>query len=294
MKKRLIIIICSFLFTTFYFLCPVYATGITASFEEVTIQNLRIGQEYHTLQLANLSLVITNKGMRAINLKTDILSPTEKKLKEGYQPIPDISWIKLVPDGSTLGPGKKQETDIIISIPDKDEYLGKKYQFNIRSYSTSEVINVGVESKVLFTTFRKRGKIRKPLNLNFEVTPEEIYIEKVKLGSIIDVEKVTGKLLEIKNLGEIGSIYNFESIQVKDSLIKLTEGYEDCPNPSFLTFSAEQIMIGMQESKKVKMFLRIPKKRKYRKKKYMFIARVKVLSGDVAKEVYCRVYVSTK
>lgn len=293
-KKRLAIIVCSFLFAGIYFICPAYAVGITGSFHEVTIQNLRVGQTHHTSQLANLSLVITNTGSRAINLKAEVLSPTKKKLKEGYLSIPNVSWIKLVPENSIIGPGKNQAIDIVISIPDRDEYLGKKYQFNIWSYSTNEVVNVGVESRVLFTTFHEKGEIKKPLNLNFEVTPEELHIENIKVGKKIDLEKVVGKVLEVKNLGEIGSLYNFESIKVKDSQIKLTKGYEDCPEPSFLTFTEKQIIIGKKSSKKIKMFLLFPKKRKYRKKKYMFIARIKVFSGDVAKEFYCKIYVSTK
>lgn len=293
-KKRLAIIVCLFLFAGIYFICPAYAVGITGSFQEVTIQNLRVGQTHHTSQLANLSLVITNAGERAINLKAEVLSPAKKKLKEGYQSIPNVSWIKLVPVHSIIGPGKKQAIDIVISIPDRDEYLGKKYQFNIWAYSTNEAVNVGIESKVLFTTFHKKGKIRESVNLNFEVTPEDIHIEKVKVGKKIDLEKVFGEVLEVKNLGEIGSLYNFESISVKNSQIKLTKGYEDCPDPSFLTFSEKQAAIGKKSTKKIKMFLCFPKKRKYRKKKYMFIARVKVFSGDVAKEVYCKIYVSTK
>ncbi|MCK5534671.1 hypothetical protein KAI68_06105 [bacterium] len=293
-KKGLIIISCFFLFTIVCFIHPVYATGIIASFEEVTIQNLRVGQTHHTSHLANLFLVITNTGERAINLKAEVLSPAKKKLKEGYQPIPNVSWIKIIPENSIIGPGKKQAMDIVISIPDRDEYLDKKYQFNIWSYSTNEVINVGVESKFLFTTFHKKGKIKKPLNLNFTINPQEIHLEKVKVGAIIDIEKKTGKVMEIKNLGEIGSLYNIESIRVADSQVELTKGYEDCPDPSFLTFSAKKAIVGMKSSKKIKVFLSFPKKRKYRKKKYMFIARIKVFSGDVAKEVYCKIYVTTK
>ena len=189
-KKRLIVGMFSFLFSMAYFLSPVYAAGITASFEEVTIQNLRVGQTYNTMELANLSLVITNTGRGIMNLKMDILPPSKKDLKEGYESIPDISWIKLIPDSSIIASGEKHETDIVISIPDKDEYLGKKYQFNIRAYSTNEIVNVGTKSKFLFTTFTERSQTRKSLNLNFKVTPDEIHIKDVQLGAVVDVEKV--------------------------------------------------------------------------------------------------------
>lgn len=129
-----------------------YAAGLSTTFSEVTLEGLEIGKGYSTKELANLPLAVVNTGEEPIDLKVEILLPEPEELKEGYEPIPDINWIRLKKSSfKGIKPKKAAVTDVKILIPADDIYKGKKYQVFIWTHSVGSAIGIGLKSKLLFT-----------------------------------------------------------------------------------------------------------------------------------------------
>ncbi len=129
-----------------------YAAGLSTTFSEVTLEGLEIGKNYSTKELAGLPLAVVNTGDESIDLKAEVLLPDVSELKEGYESIPDINWIKLKRTSfKNIKPKKAAVTDVKISIPADDIYKGKRYHVFIWTHSVGSVIGVGLKSKLLFT-----------------------------------------------------------------------------------------------------------------------------------------------
>jgi len=132
------------------------AAGLTTGFSEVSLSDLKIGKSYSTKETAGLPLVVVNTGDEPIDLKVELLLPQPSELKEGFEPIPDLTWIKLEKtEFKDIKPNDAAMTDVVISIPDDARYSGKKYQVFIWSHTVGRRIGVGLKSKLLFAVSKQ-------------------------------------------------------------------------------------------------------------------------------------------
>ena len=136
----------------------VYAGGLSTTFVQVKLENIEPGKTYSTKELKNRTLVVRNTTE---NIKTDIgiepEIPVSYNLAKGYEPIPDLSWIKVQKSYfKNVAPGGSAETDILITIPNNPKYYGKKYQVYIYSHTAgAETFRMGLMSRLLIHTAEK-------------------------------------------------------------------------------------------------------------------------------------------
>jgi hypothetical protein len=143
-RVTLLLIVC------FVFYTETYAAGLTTGFSEVILEDLEVGKTYSTKEVAGLPLVVVNTGKEPVDLKLELLLPDTSELKEGYESIPDLAWIRLEKtDFKKIMPNEAATTDVLISIPEDKLHLGKKYQVFIWSHTTGGTIGIGLKSKLL-------------------------------------------------------------------------------------------------------------------------------------------------
>lgn len=148
--------ICLFLLILIFCLSShLYAGGLSTTFGEVKLENLKIGEEYSMEETAEFPLVVQNTSDEQLALKVEVLYPKKEELKKGFEPIPDISWISLEKEEFTLKPQEKAKTDVIIKIPNDEKYAGKKYQVYLWSHTVGRSLGVGLKSRLLFTIVSK-------------------------------------------------------------------------------------------------------------------------------------------
>ena len=298
MKKTLLVVILVILGFLLPAECGAVA-GLRTTFGEVLIENLVIGETYNLREFVNLPLKVTNKGEEPVNLQIEVLVPKKEAVKEGYEPIPDGSWITLGQGYFVVGPGEDAITDVIISIPDDEKYLGKAYQVYIFSHTVGKPgVALGLQSRLLFTIAPTReGKIGKPVKplatLNFEIVPHEIVVVNVPIGKKQSVKKLTGKTLRIINPNDEAYMFKLESISLEDSLWKPKEKFEEV-DPSFLTFSKSKFKVKGKSIKEIKLYLNFPRDEIYAGKTYVFIIRAQVLEQEIPVSMYSKVYVITQ
>ena len=272
----------------------VFAAGLSTRFGEVTVQNLCIGARHSMKEVAKLPLVIFNSSDSVIELEIDPMLPRESELKEGYEPIPHLSWITLERDKLKVGPNMYGETDVFITIPEDEKYLGKEYQVFIWSRTVHKSIGLGLKSKLLFAVASERCGRESPEktrgDFDFEVAPHRITLENVRIGKIFDLHKDAGVELTVTNNGAEMKKFGVESIRVSDSHADVPEGYRECPFPSFLTLeTAPDFTLAPGVSSRIRMYLNFPDRNEYAGQKYVFLLKV----SQEGVSIYTHVYVST-
>lgn len=134
------------------FIFPVTANagGLSTGFSEVILVDLQINKTYSTQKTAGLPLTVVNTGQEATDLKIEVLLPQPQELKPGFEPIPDISWIRLEKsDFKQVKPNEAAQSDVLIAIPNKPQYRGKNYQVFIWTHTVGRSIGIGLKSRLL-------------------------------------------------------------------------------------------------------------------------------------------------
>jgi len=276
--------------------------NIHSSFGEVVMENLRLGETYNTREMVNLPLMITNYSDEKITVFLSVKQPGPDQMREGYELIPDTHWIELSVDRMEIEPGSHGAADVIIHVPNDEKYARRRYQVLINSTASGKGnISLGLYHKLLFSIApseiqvkEDERKVKLLANLNYSVLPPKFMVYDFKLGEKQDLAKLTGKTFKIINPNDEDYRYRVTSMAIKESKAGSSPGYEDCPDPSFVTFSESEVNVPANTVKVVKVFLKIPSKKEYREKKYMFVIRTELLGQAISVDQYNRVYVSTE
>jgi len=276
--------------------------NLHSSFGEVVMENLRLGETYNTREMVNLPLMITNYSEEKLTVRLTVKKPQPVELREGYEPIPDIDWIELSADRMEIEPGGQGAADVIIHVPNDEQYAKKRYQVLIESVGAGKgSISLGIEHRLLFSIAPTEAQVKEDerevkllANLNYTVLPPKIMLYDFKVGRKQDLAKLTGKTFKIINPNDEDYRYRVSSMAIKESKVTSSPGYEDCPDPSFLTFSESEVDVPANMVRVVKLFLNIPDKKEYRGKKYMFLIQTELLGQGIPVGQYNRVYVITE
>lgn len=129
-----------------------FAGGLSTKFVEAKLTGVKIGQSYSVEKVTGKALVVDNTTTDAtLDIVVEPERPVKYNLSKGYEPIPDISWVKLEKNFFTgIGPGQSAKTDIIITIPTKKKYEGRKFQVYIYSHTKGGgTFSVGLMSRIL-------------------------------------------------------------------------------------------------------------------------------------------------
>ena len=282
---------------------PVQAGGLSmVNYGEVLVENLSIGGVYSMTQVVNLPLLVSNQSDAPIKVKLSVIKPVGQKVKKGFEPIPDPSWVKIGESMVDIAANGTYSTDVIISIPDRKEYLSKKYHVNIQAQiipAKTSMVNVAlaVEGRLLFTVapVKQAMASTKAINarLDFNFVPAFIKMSDIPLGEkvpVITPEKVP---VQIKNLGKERLMLILSSPNIDQTIATLEPGYEAAPNQDFLSFATDELTVGASTSAPLQVFIEIPAKPEYQGKSYEFIVSAST-SGATAGSRYLRVLVSTK
>ena len=275
----------------------VFAAGLSTRFGVVLIENLTIGKRYSTREILGLPLSVTNKSAGPIVVAVEVMVPSgENDLVEGYEAIPDSSWIEIENEKLGIGPQMSGESDIIINIPNEKQYENRKYQVYIWSHTVEGTFRMGLKSTLLFTTVSEESAVKTKEEqdaegtFEFDVEAMKIILKDVKPGKSFDVEEETGIVLKIRNNAEAAKRFKIESVEVSESHARLPAGFSECPNPSMLILDSDQVFaLSPGAEKAIKMHMVFPEKDKFKGKNYLFLIHV----AQESVGIYCKVYVST-
>jgi len=135
------------------------AGGLSSHFIEVKLKDVKIGKIYSVQEKTGKLLDISNTTEdMTLDIAIESEKPQDYNLVSGYEPIPDLSWVVIEKNFfEGLKPGETVKTDILISIPKKGKYAGKKYQVYIYSHTTGEqTFRTGLMGRLLIEINKKK------------------------------------------------------------------------------------------------------------------------------------------
>lgn len=267
----------------FYVVSPIYGAGRLTGPGQINISMIRIGQTYSFKKISGFYYEVTNYIEDGLKLGIEPIIPSRNKLASTeFEPIPDISWVKLEREKFILKYGQKASTNLYLTFPNDPKYLGRKYQFNLRVYTIDYRQSLSLSTQILLTISEKRVSVVELIEqmeldkLKFELTPDRCLISNFPLGKKIDLSEFTGKAFKLSNQSE--QKYAF-TLTVSSSTENSDLEISKCQvgNINFLSFDTGEVILEPQKSKKFYPYLLIPDERKYRNKKFIFILKAEVL-----------------
>jgi len=111
----------------------------------------------------------------------------------------------------------------------------------------------------------------------FEVDPVRIIVENCPLGEKVSVSALAGEemILKIQNKEPVSYTYTINVLRSSQSNTPVGGGYSDIPDTFWIIPEDKEVQIPGNSTKKVKLYLNIPKKQEYYNKKYQAVIGVK-------------------
>jgi hypothetical protein len=296
-----IVLLCGLIFSN-----NLHAGGIAVRFAEVILEDLEPGGVYNLRATKGLPYTVMNnyEGIRDIEIL--ITRPDAADCEQGYEPIPDIAWVRVIPDNFRLNYRENAYCSIIISVPWNEEYRSRHFQVGILArvkpdpFAKGVAIvpqvrywlrfNVGTKAPETIEMARKRKKF---MTLNFHLEPDSLYLRDIETGKQIILGKKGIPALKVVNIGPEKLKLEFKSVPW-NKRFGISEGYEPTPEPAFLRCAKETVGVKPDHIVNVPLVLEIPDEPEYRGKKYVFIIMAKLKETEVPLEIFSRIYVETK
>lgn len=274
------------------------AVGLSTRFVDVSLEGLQLGVAYNLRELKKVPYTIKNLSGAAINVRVEVTIPKTAETAKGYEPIPDPSWVQIVPNRFTLAPGQTGFAQVIVQVPADAQY--DKRHFHTKIWATTEdnpyIVAAGVVSQLKFSTgvgpetLRKQKVQQAMMTLDFDITPQALYLDNLQAGAAYDFEKLKVRPLKVTNRSETELRLGFVSIPWED---RFPLGDYEKADPAWMTFKSTQMAIAPDTISAIQPVIRIPNDPKLYGKKLAFLVKTELVLG-VELEYYNRVYVTVK
>ena len=128
-----------------------YGAGLRTTMGHINIENLAIGQMFSLEKNSGSPFTVSNSGDEDTDISIEVLKPGDSEAAGGFEPIPDVRWIKLDETEFTIPANGKAATEVTIEIPNEEIYRGKAYQAYIWIHSKGGSVIYGLKAKLFIT-----------------------------------------------------------------------------------------------------------------------------------------------
>gem|GEM_PF-6806992 len=239
--------------------------GIITNYGGVVVRNLPIGRSVSMQKLSNLPLVIKNNYPGTIFVWIETTKP--EKLLEEYESIPDPSWVKVESTGVTIPAKAEAKLDVVITIPDQEALMGRKFQTSIQIRTNGPpkgFIKFGSHNtdKLFFSVAKVKDDqflndaLAKPRDTAFDFTPARIDLYHMNPGQKVEV-KDNGQAVVIKNTSNKKQTYYLTARGLENAVAQADPGSQPA-NPNDVLVSPEEVTLKPGEAKELNITVQIP------------------------------------
>jgi hypothetical protein len=287
------------------------ALGLSMRFVDITLENVEPGTTANLRVIRNLPLVLANQdAVHGTDVVVESVVPDAHEMKDGYEPIPDPTWIQIVPNRFHLGPKASASSDVIVQIPNDPKLMGKHYEAIIWAHTdprknaapgTGVLIQAGLRSRIRISigtmgpaALQKEKALKKlaTINTNFSINPDNTFAQDVAVGTKVDLKASKKISLKIVNQSDDPIKLKLAAIQPDENIMPQS-GYAYAPDPKWLTVSPGTVTVEGNAIKEIKLNVSIPDKPEYHGKKYMFLIRTTLADESLPLAYNNMVYIST-
>lgn len=290
---------------------PVSARGIAMRFVDITLEKVDPGVSFNLRTLKSLPLVVVNQdAVEPVDVMVETVIPDGNEMKEGYEPIPNPSWIQIVPNRFRLGPKASASSDVVVTIPEDPKYVGHHYEAII--WAHTETRNKAQSGGVVFETglrtrFRlsigtmgpaslQREKALKKLatiNTNFNIAPDSLYLsDPIPVGKTVNLKVERKAAFKVVNQSDDPVELKLSAAPADPNMLPQA-GYVDAPDHKWLTIEPEKVSVEGNAIKQVVLKVTIPDKPEYRNKKYMFVVQTTLADESLPLAYKNSLYITT-
>jgi hypothetical protein len=220
-----------------------------------------------------------------VEVEIAVVPPRQDDLKDGYEPIPDPNWVRLMPPRHRIPAKGMAFSDIVIAIPEDRQLVGRHFQADLRAQTVGTgLFGAGVKSRIRFSVgpgpeSLAREKQRKAMvSMNFDIWPSALYVTNAAAGRKYETAKEEKKSVTVTNRSDKPMEIVLKAGKWNVVQFPLPEGYE-AGDPSWLTFKPEHLKIKAFRVQEVKPTLNIP--REQAGKKFVFVVQACLPIGTV-------------
>jgi hypothetical protein len=141
-------VLCAFLVLSL--VLAVYANPLSA-ISVVMLNDLPQGKAVSLQKDGGVPLFITNDSPETVTMEVEAQSPRMVELRAGYEPIPDLSWVRFPQSRFSMRARSTTQFDVVITVPAGMQFQGKRYQLNVWAHTVGKNVVTGIKSKVLFS-----------------------------------------------------------------------------------------------------------------------------------------------
>ncbi len=132
--------------------------GILTPFIEEKI-TVTPGEKYLVGSGSERALRVKNTGKETVEVNFEVSRPRQSDKKEGYSPLPDISWVNLETRTVEVEPGMWGETRITVLIPKEKENYGRNFEAALVSAASKGrgTVEAALRSRLLIETENRKS-----------------------------------------------------------------------------------------------------------------------------------------
>lgn len=288
----------------FLFVSFIFPAGLTSPTASIYLSNLKIGQSYSLQKLAGFKFKVSYRGKKTARVKIHLSKP--KKNRGQYYPIPNLDWIKLERNDFRLEPGETASTDIIVSIPDDENHLGKNYYVELIPEALPIWGGGGIAMSVaLLCRFNFSIAPKPPTKeermlateglaerLKVLISPEIFFLHDLDVGKKVSLEKRFKKSLKIINSTDQKIKVHIQLVNPSKYGFKPPKNYQVITSNEILFTRKKTIFVKPDKIKKIKVFFNFPQKEAG--KKFYSLLRLEIFSPRLHLHRFVKFYISTK
>jgi hypothetical protein len=257
-----------------------------------------------------LPLIWTNTGQEPLRLSIALDQVANDNLKDGYEALPRLSWLKLETEQVSINPGEEKRVLLYAAVPRTQKWVGSQWEAQLQveaigangahlRLKTLALIQLARESSH-FTSGRSSTDLEAELprlrpRSDFSLGQREFRIENVPLGRRLDLGKGGGA---IKIINPYSHPLHFSLAIVDDFGLKTefksqTAGYEKAPNPDFVRIRDSLITAAPESVTVIPISIKIPAEKRYQGRHWIFNVAIKLLDADKPALHHYRLLVAT-
>lgn len=229
-----------------------WTASFTINFSDINIDNVQPGVPISLLEKASFLANVANVDSQEAEVRFEILPPDSGQLRAGYEPLPDLRWIRPDNNSFLVKPNASQDFDLIIYAPYNKELFGKKYHAILKTWTLEGMMKISLKSNLYISfssdTFEqdaleKKIEENKPNSSALTISPKSKHIKNFKLPAkknflVFEIANKSGQ----KKTVSLNAVYLENLPEIKEMAV----------------FKQPVIEFGPNESKKIDITLNIP------------------------------------
>jgi hypothetical protein len=224
-------------------------------------------------------LGVENAGTEPARIELSVAIPPPGELADGYEALPDPSWVRLEKASHALEPGARGETDVRVVLPKDARLEGRQFQFHCL-FRGRETAGGGLTLRTRLLLAAGAGDPPQTAGAapeGFALLPARGRAEGVPLGRPFAPPSGAGGL-KLVNAGTREATVRLSTLRAWPEDFSPPEGFAPAPNPRWLRTGAP-VRLPAGSIASAALELMVPDEPRYRGRRWAFLVAADAEAG---------------